>query len=177
MAKTQGFTLIEVLVGLAILAVLLTLVSYSMNPFMAQQRVRAYAQSLSGHLNMARSTAIEKQKQVVLCPSTAALRCEPGLYWQKSWIAFIDANVNFDYDAGDVLLHQVKRTANDLVVKTSKNRNKLIYRSDGTSPGSNLSFSICSASGVGKPQAVIVSNVGRIRMADKLPNNQPITCI
>lgn len=176
MPKQTGFTLIEVLVGLAILALLVTLVSYAMNPLMAQQQIRAYAQSLSGYLNVARSAAIERQRQVVVCPSNAALQCEQTLFWQKSWMAFIDNNVNFTYDKGDILLHEVKRPTSDLIVKTTKNRDKLVYRSDGTSPASNLTFSICSAKGLGKPQAVIVSNAGRIRMASTLPNNQPIVC-
>lgn len=66
-----GFTLIELMVAVAILAVLASLASPSFRQLLAAQRVRATAYSIVSDLVLARSEAVKRGESVTLTPSTA----------------------------------------------------------------------------------------------------------
>lgn len=62
----RGFTLVELVVTLAVLAILTTVAIPSFNNFMANQRVKSSAQGLFTSLNFARSEAIRRNGEVLV---------------------------------------------------------------------------------------------------------------
>lgn len=73
----RGFTLIELMIGLVILAVLLGLGAPSFNKLLANQRLRAITTDLRLALNTTRSEAVKRNRTVVLSPATGG--------WNNGW--------------------------------------------------------------------------------------------
>lgn len=94
MKKQTGFTLIELIVTLAIVGVLLTLGLPSMKTFVQGDRLIASSNDLLSALHIARSEAIKQNVSVTLCESEDGQTCNiPGTgKWQNGWIVFIDTN-------------------------------------------------------------------------------------
>lgn len=160
----SGFTLIELMMVLAIAAVALTLGAPAFGRLAAQLQTRTAQGEITRALHHARHAAIMRGSRVVMCPSADGHQCQPGFAWHAGWIIALDGNHDGEPDAGAPLLAVAHAVAANLRVITSAGREKIIFHADGSAPGSNASFTICHA-----PQAlgtaVIVSNVGRVRAA------------
>lgn len=74
---TLGFTLVELMVTVAVLAILMALATPSFREILAAQRVRATAYSIVSDLVLARSEAIKRGADVTLTPSAAQ--------WANGW--------------------------------------------------------------------------------------------
>lgn len=66
MRKTKGFTLIEVMITVAIVAIIAAIGAPSLKAFMEANKVRAEAQRISGLLSLARNQAISTNQWVVV---------------------------------------------------------------------------------------------------------------
>lgn len=107
----KGLTAIELLVTIAILAILVGIAAPSMTQFIAKWRVSNAINSFTGSLRLARTEAIARSRQVVVCRVDAATsttcRSTAGTHgYASGWIVFVDQNGNGTYSAaaGDELL-------------------------------------------------------------------------
>jgi type IV fimbrial biogenesis protein FimT len=86
MKKTQtGFTLIELMMALAIGGILLTLAVPSFNATMRSNRLTSYANNLVTAFNLARSEAIERRSTITVCSSSDQATCTNSS-WSDGWI-------------------------------------------------------------------------------------------
>ena len=86
MMKTNaGFTLIELMVPVAIAAIVLTLGIPSFQETIRSNRLTAQANELIITLNLARSEAIKRRANIVICTSTDQSTCT-GSSWALGWI-------------------------------------------------------------------------------------------
>lgn len=67
-ARSAGFTLIELVVAIAIMGILMTLAAPAMQRVVAKQRLRSASFNLVGDLTLARSEALKRRSSVVLEP-------------------------------------------------------------------------------------------------------------
>lgn len=109
--KHTGFTLPELLITLAIAAILLAVGMPSMREFIQNSRITSVTNELVSALMVARSEAMRQSAMSCVCPSTdvTALTpsCAASSNWETGWIAFSDSNGNCVIDGGanpDVLL-------------------------------------------------------------------------
>ena len=90
MKSTQhGFTLLELMTALAVLAVLVAIATPSFKSFSANSRTSATANSLMNALAIARSEALHQSMPVAVCASDDAATCDTT-DWGKGWIVFTD---------------------------------------------------------------------------------------
>lgn len=80
---TAGFTLIELMVTVALLAVVLALAVPSFRDLLAAQRIRATAYSMVSDLVLARSEAVKRGANVTLEPAAGG--------WQRGWRVIVGA--------------------------------------------------------------------------------------
>ncbi len=94
MKKNTGFTLIELMITLAIVAILLTVGVPSLKTFMQGNQLIASTNELLSALHIARSEAIKLNKRVTVCESANGTSCtNPGTgNWRDGWIVLADAN-------------------------------------------------------------------------------------
>ncbi len=83
----KGFTLIELMVALAVLAILLGIAVPAFSSMLRDSRVSTLADELQGALQLARSEAIKRRQSVVVCrrkPDESA--CQNGTDWAGGWL-------------------------------------------------------------------------------------------
>ena len=79
--KKNGFTLVELLIGLVILSILVAVAAPSFSTAMAQQRLRQASSELRSTVAIARSEAVKRNAQVRLLPRTGG--------WSNGWCSSI----------------------------------------------------------------------------------------
>lgn len=104
-----GFTMVEVLIVLALLGILLALGAPSMRSFFVKQAVLGAAQSLSETMQLARSEATKRNAPVSVCrslnPDSTTPTCAgTDQQWHKGWIVFVDQATIGELDASDQVI-------------------------------------------------------------------------
>jgi type IV fimbrial biogenesis protein FimT len=158
----RGFTLLESLITMAILAIVVAISIPSMAALVARHRTVSNVNQLITHMHLTRSTAITRRASAVLCPSLDGQRCQQGTDWSHGWIVFTDPDG--DYQPGsssDVLLSESRGDGSGITVHSSAGRTRLRYRPDGLASGTNLTLSLCRSGQL--VARVVVNNTGRPR--------------
>lgn len=174
-AVQRGFTIIELLVTVAILAILTTLVVPSMSQFVAEWRVNAAVNTFSQHLRLARTEAVKRSRAVTLCPANAggSACATASEFAVNGWIVFVDSNGDGVINANDdeILAAQVKGGASRALpgvgsFKTTSN-SKFTYKNNGLLSGvANKTFTVTSQlESDGQPRfscKVTIASTGRL---------------
>lgn len=160
--KDAGLTLIELLTTLAIAAVTLTIGLPAFSGILERTRVATTMHRVSADLAMARSSAIMRRAQVVVCPRTADFRCRSDRDWSHGWIVFTDDDGNRQPDDNAHILRVTDPPAHRHL-SIGSTRHFLRYQRDGRSAHSNQTVRVCS--GEDLAGTVVVNNVGRVRTA------------
>lgn len=120
MKKYSGFTLIELMVALAVVAVLISVGLPKMSVFFKGNRMVTNANDLLAGLHIARSEAIKRNTRVSICKSTNAGDAVPkcakaGKSWDEGWFVFVEGrdvgNVFGEYTAADGAILRVNTGA------------------------------------------------------------------
>ncbi|GGA35652.1 GspH/FimT family pseudopilin [Dyella nitratireducens] len=110
---TEGFTIVELMVVIAIIAVVLALAIPSYKSVTTQGRMAGEINDLATSIELARSAAIKQGLTVTICPSanptatpsTTTPACANSTEWNTGWIVFIDTANNQTFTtSGDTLL-------------------------------------------------------------------------
>lgn len=127
-ACAHGFTLIEILVVMTIIALMLVIGVPAMGEFVADQRVRTVTSDITSEIALARAKAIESSRRVYME--------KLGVNWNNGWRLYVDQNDNSTYDAGVDL--EIKRfngfttgTIYVCTVPVGAFTNQIIFRPDG----------------------------------------------
>lgn len=93
MRSSQGVTLIELMVTVAVAVILMTVAIPSFRDTIIRNRLTNAANTFMGALNYARTEAIRRNQNITLCKSSDGNAClTTGKNWETGWIAFIDTN-------------------------------------------------------------------------------------
>lgn len=160
---SQGFTLIELMMTIAIAVIVLCTSLPSMGNLIGSSEARSAKQSLISAINSARANAIHAGRRTIACPSANQVDCTGGLRWDGGWIVFIDHNGNDRRDANEALLMVANNLPRDVVITSTAGRERISFRADGSSAGSNVTLTICDRRGSASASSVVVNNPGRVR--------------
>lgn len=159
-----GFTLPELLVTLAVAAILLSLTGALMQSLVADRRVAAITSEMYGSLVLARSEAIKQQTTVSVCSTLDNVSCdESNSGWQYGWLVFSDHNRDGLFNNSDRLIRTTP--AQPSIIRISWNRGfSLSFNSRGqiTRAGS---FEVCENS---ETRAIVISLTGRARVEERV---------
>ena len=165
-----GFTAIELMVVVSIVAILAALAGPSFTPLIENWRVRESAEQLQSTLHYARSEAIKRGGRVVIqkipnntngCTTASDTRA-----WDCGWIVCHDTNDNGTCNATEPVLQRVASAAKVHVNRTGGGASIKLNRwglVDGTFLGFNLIPLDKSVSHPGT-RGVCMSSGGRVRI-------------
>lgn len=113
-SKSSGFTLIEMLVTIAVAVILATLATPSMKEGVLNGKTKALSSEFTSALHLAQSEAIKRGVQVSIKPMQTT-----GNQWQTGWDIFVDTNENGANDTGEELIQTFSMSSDGLTL-TSK---------------------------------------------------------
>lgn len=103
----SGFTITELMVVVAIVAILLAIGAPSYRYVTTANRISSEVNGLLGDLQYARAEAIKEGQTVSVCASTDSATCSGTSNWQTGWIVFIDQGAIGTVDAAtDTILRK-----------------------------------------------------------------------
>jgi type IV fimbrial biogenesis protein FimT len=109
-SRTSGFTLIELMVVVLIIAIMLAYGIPSYKSVITQNRMSGEINDLASDIELARSAAIKQGMPVTICPSANPTATTPACSgtssWNSGWIVFTDIASNQIYSvaSGDILI-------------------------------------------------------------------------
>ncbi len=176
MTKNHGFTLIELIVTVAVIAIVLLTGIPALNSMVGSNRLSAHVNSISGSLVLARSEAIRRGSSITLCGSNDGTTCNTS-NWEEGWIVFTDADNSGTINGTDVLLKAENQLPGDITLRLSQSDNAgmMRYKSSGALRDLNAdatntdkgTFTLCDKDAdATKAKAINVNIMGRVSLAE-----------
>lgn len=165
--RTRGFTLVELLVGLAVAAILLTIAIPGYAFLVSTSRLAAVTNDLMTALHLARSEAITHGVRVTVCKTGgSSASCSATGDWTLGWMVFVDGGTQGVVDGDDVLLQSSAGGSSAVSVVGNNYSRYISYLPTGASRSTNGlpngSFAIC-AGNAGRD--IVINAAGRARLA------------
>jgi prepilin-type N-terminal cleavage/methylation domain-containing protein len=164
--KQRGFTLVELIVGIAIVGILAALSLPSLGRFTTGSRVEGEILELHRLLLITRNSAVTSGNRTTICPLVSNVCTNQ---WDQEISVFEDINGDGTFQAsavagtpGDVII-RVKAAINSSDNLQFSNGTSLTYSPSGSLVGgaANNTFSYCPAGYSDESKGVVVSALGR----------------
>jgi type IV fimbrial biogenesis protein FimT len=165
--KIQGFTLLELMITLAIAAIIATIGIPSFMGLIRDSRMTASVNDLLSSINYARSEAITRNVEVTIKSESG------GNAWEDGWNVYIDADNDGVIDSTELLkTHGPLPTGYTLNANISGDEagvanvaGVVVYIANGLmSDITGGSFFMCLDNDTTTARAVVINNVGRARI-------------
>ena len=167
--QARGITLIELVMTLAIVAILAAAAAPAFGSLVQSSEARAAKSGLTVALNTARMGAVGKSADVVACPSRDGEYCDHSTEWQRGWLVFVDADASGARSEDEAIVTLSEAQPEGIAIVSSAGRQRVVYRPDGSSAGSNLTLTVCDRRGAEAATALVVNNAGRVRSGVPTP--------
>lgn len=166
--RTRGFTLLELLISIAVAAILLAIAVPSYRSVVQRNSIAANVNDLVGDLNYARSEAVTRGQDVYICSSTDQLKCNGGENWSSGWVVYAatDPSTSSPVPTPDNRLRVRGRTTVDF--ELAANGDSLRFNSSGFAmAGSTFT---AKASDVPRTTEISVAATGRVEINRNNPS-------
>jgi type IV fimbrial biogenesis protein FimT len=157
-----GATLVELILILAILAVITMSATHLATAAVNASRASNSVSNLFATLTRARSFAASGGVDVVLCPSADGANCASGYHWENGWIAFATTHAGSDRTSDEPILVRQEGLPPKVHLITTAGRARVRFQPSGGNAGSNVTFTLCDGRGVGAASAYAMANNGSL---------------
>ena len=167
MRGQQGFTLFELIITLAIAAIVIGLAAPSFSSMIQDNRLSGQSVDFLASLNFARSEAIKRRTPVTLCKSANGSACANAGDWGQGWIIFVDNNRNQTRDDGEAILRVHGSLAgNNRLTGNNNFTDAITYQASGDTLGLGTgTLALCDArKDDDKGKAIVINSTGRARL-------------
>jgi len=89
--KARGFTLIEMMTAIFIMAILVGLAVPSFREASLSSKLSGFANDIVASTQLARSEAVKRNVAVTMCASSGGVTCDNPDGWEAGWIVLADA--------------------------------------------------------------------------------------
>ena len=166
--RHRGFTLIELMIALALAGVLMALAAPSFQQSLAGNRLSTAASELAGAVQLARSEAIRTNRRASLCRSTDGSACSGSSSSWPGWIVFVDTDGDGVRDANEPVVKsgtfdgpvQVLSSSNVTALSES-----ITFRGDGIARAANGQTLLTATLAVCLPTLQPAENVREVNIA------------
>ena len=174
MSDARGFSLFELLYVVAVAGVLAAIAIPSFSAVVYDSRRTAALNAVVGTIQFARSEAVKRAEEVVLCKTGGASRCAAVGDWETGWLVFVnlDRDSPPKLDANEPLIQQHGALPS---ARISANRDAFTFRPFAKA-STNGTVVYCDSRGSVAARAVIVSPSGRPRISSTTSGGGPLAC-
>jgi len=102
--NSKGFTLLELMVVIAILGITTAIAAPALSTMIANNRIQSSASDFVAALQLAKAEAVARVNPVTLCKSANLTVCTDNGDWQQGWIVFSDENGDASVNGDDTVL-------------------------------------------------------------------------
>lgn len=176
MEKQRGMTLVELLVTIAIVAILASLAAPSFVQMVANNAIAGQLNSFYVDARFARSEAVKRGADVGMCPSDNPLDAEPVCKtsdsdWKSGWIVFVDSNSNGSRSNvaanGEIILRRQEAYTNSQSIVGTSAVSSIRYNGDGRVAGGAANLVFSAIGDVVDSRKICISMTGKVRILDK----------
>jgi type IV fimbrial biogenesis protein FimT len=100
----RAYTLIELVVALAIVALLVLLAAPSFRDWLGAYELASHAKHIAETMTRARTEAVRRGHRVNLCASAVRGQCAGGVAWHAGFLVYVDANRDGRVDPDEPVL-------------------------------------------------------------------------
>ncbi|MDQ5910155.1 MAG: type fimbrial biosis protein FimT [Pseudomonadota bacterium] len=177
----KGFTLLELIVTLAVAAIVLTMGVPSFQALIRNSRLVTLTNEFIGAMHLTRSEAIKRNHRVTLCRSADGRECTDSGGYEQGWIVF-DDHLDLDtvVETGETVIRVFQGASTGMTLRGNTPVQKYVsYDALGFSRLAGGGFQAGSLTVCHAPDAryIILNSVGRVRTASsRPPNTSPPSC-
>jgi type IV fimbrial biogenesis protein FimT len=165
--QKNGFTLLELMVTLAVAGILLSVGVPSFRNVIMDNRLVNHANQFVTSVNLARSAAVRYQRNATICASTnydAALpTCSGTSNWSRGWIVWVDKDRDDATDANEIIA--VHEPLTGAVSLTSGAVSRFSYDARGFGTTAADDMTLCDGRDSETGRVIKVNNVGRTNVS------------
>ena len=173
--RAAGVTLLEMMVSVAIIALVGTLAVPGLNDLRQDNERTAAVNSFIHALFLARSEAIRRGTVVSLCKSADGQTCSNSIAsWNAGWMVFVNTDRD-DLPVRDPGEEVVSVYQGWPAGQITSNRAAYSFRSY-TQSVVNGTLIFCDPRGSAHARAIIISQTGRPRVTQRDSSNRPLRC-
>lgn len=155
----NGFTLIELMVVIAIIAVIASFGIPGLQTLIENGRITSEANNLHGFMQLARSEASTSKVPTLVCGSTDQASCDTNL-WEQGVIVFRDNDRNGSAAATELVKAMPPITNGNTIRGVN---GALSFNSDGTLTATPM-LTICDSRGVNSSRQIRLNGAGQSRV-------------
>ncbi|WP_432471155.1 GspH/FimT family pseudopilin [Amphritea sp. HPY] len=161
----RGFTLVELMVTVAVMALLITVGAPALTHFLLQAEQDSALHQIKNIYSFARQEAVHRQVDVSICPVSEPLPDQCGENWSCGMLVYIDQDGNNKFNlVTDIKLRELY-FSDAIAVTWVRNNTGFNLKPDGTT-NRNGTFRVY-LQGLSVNKNLVISNVGRARFAEE----------
>ncbi len=185
MRNARGFTLLELMVVLIIVAIVLTFAIPSFRTLLMNSRQDDVVSNLSGALSYARNTALSRNMPVSVCPVSppASSGQAPGTTCQTSFRSAANVTAWMVYYTAPgstvpIQLSTYTLPADERISIASSGTASITFNGHGLASGGGT-LTVCDARGASSAQAIEVNTAGYVQISatrGSAPDGSALSC-
>ena len=176
MKTQQGWTLIELMLALAVAAILCGLAASALGGALESARSASVRDDFLASLMLAATRASLSGTRAVLCPTLDAAHCSDEADWSRGWLVFMDPNASRELDGGERVLRVHPALPGRVRLSSTSGRVRIVFQGNGGNVGSNATFTLCDGRGPARAVSLVLANNGRLREGVPAPENLASAC-
>ncbi len=165
--QKNGFTLLELMITLAVASILLSVGVPSFRGMMLDNRLVNEANQFVTAVNLARSAAVRYQRNATVCMTTnynaAVPTCGGSNNWGRGWIVWVDKDRDGATDANEIIA--VHEPIAGSITMVSSAASAFTYNARGFSTTGGDNISLCDDRSSETGRLIKVNNVGRTNVS------------